>query len=223
MRKILNFLLVRRPEIKNKWWDRLFKVLLIGTSIILFIGVLGGTILERNQWTNYGNPYIFSLEKNYKEFDGREFTCNTSTNDIDINDKQHLWIMKCDGAQISYEDSVRYEGLERVAATKIYKELGLDKYSWDNCVGNTFGDRSDCIKEMIAAEKTDPAYPNYQNAIKNMPLHIKMTRNILFGSIFTDVAKWILIPIISVLLWIIFWNSIIYKSVLYIVFGKNNA
>lgn len=220
MKKILNFLLVRRPEVENKWWDRLFKVLLFGSSILLFIAVLGGIVSEKRQWITYESPYMFSLEPNYHEFVGKEFSCESSLNTSNSEDVEHPVVVKCEDVNISYADSIRYEELEREEVNKIYKEFGFDKYSWDDCPVDTTKNRMNCIKEKVAAERADTSYSDYMATVKKIPLNVKVARNVHFSVIFVDIIFWLVVSIVSVLLWIIFWSSIIYRSILYIIFGK---
>ena len=79
-----------------------------------------------------------------------------------------------------------------------------------------------CVNKVMNDMESNPAYSAYQTSVKNLDNNpsFKITKNIQYGAIIGDVVSWVIIPIIVVLIWILFWSSIVYRSVLYIVFGN---
>jgi hypothetical protein len=233
MKKLLNFLLVRRSETENKWWHRLFSVLLFGSALVVLVfAVLLNVDSSDHTWVTY-KPVAFSLEQNYQTAKGKELPCKESldfSGDIDTR-----LLIKCDGVDISPADSLRYEGLYKIADTNLQIQFGVQKYfdnSYYNCpipsVPKPIGYKltpSDisCIRDEMsrisADEATDPAYTQYQEALKNLA-HIKVIRDTNFGLILADIGLWVIVPILAATLWVIFWSAIIYRSILYIIFGK---
>jgi len=264
VKKLLNILLVRRTETENKWWHRLFIVLLFSSGIVVFILAVFLAVDSYNHtWITY-RPVAFSLEPNYQEVNGNELPCDNGS--IDTSDNEHLsFIIECKGVDIPLVDSKKWEALYETAKKNLEKQFGLDKYNLTNCntLTNTLTDQQlkqnidtlqqqgiandkvqeyvnnysqssngnyvlkqsainkefDCIWKTSGAEQADPAYPEYRISLNNIA-HIKVARDINFGFMFSDIALWLIIPISVLVLWIVFWSFLIYRSVLYIVFGK---
>jgi hypothetical protein len=227
MKRFLSFLLVRRPETENKWWHRLFTVLLFGSALVALVISVFLTIDSYNHTWITHKPVAFSLESNYQDANGKELSCEqdifmfpTSSNEPAINGAG----IKCDGVTLTRSDSKRYEALYEAERKDLEKQFGLDKYNLTNCPRSLPGERLSpeqisCIRENLDAEQADPEYPKYQSALKDL-LRIKVVKNINYEFMLTDIGLWVAIPLLTVLLWIVFWSAIIYRSVLYIIFGK---
>lgn len=222
MKKLLNFILVNREEVKNKWWHRLFIVLLLASAIILFVSVFFSTVNDNNHvWLTY-HPVAFSLEPNYQQANGKELSC-----DYDISAFIHGEGLKCDGVILSEADSKRYTALYSLAEKNLDKHYGFDKYfDTSACRASAPADKiSDCEFDIVMkgskAEQEDPSYAQYQIDLKNLA-HIKVARDVNFLIMFKDIALWLIIPIIILFLWVILWGSIVYRSILYIIYGKQN-
>lgn len=220
MKKLLNFLLVRRPETENKWWHRLFSVLLFGSALfVLIFAVLLNVDSSDHTWVTY-KPVAFSLEQNYQEATGKELSCERTLN---FSGEERL-IIKCEGVDISPQDANRYKELYDIAENNLEKQFGLDKYNIAKCSksrinGKLSPEEISCVRENLDAWQADPQYPKYQEALKNIA-HIKVTRNTDFGLMLTDIGLWVVVPVLVTILWIIFWSAVVYRSILYIIFGK---
>lgn len=237
MKKLLNILLVRRIETKNKWWDRLFNVFLGGTSILLLIFTLSLIVDSYNSSSVVYNPVAFSLESNYQQATGKEFPCNQSIDTSRSDTEPMKFTIECKGVEISPTDAQRYEELYDQANKKLRQDDGIDELSnkfikicKDEVSSQTFPATytGTLTPEYIAQikcenlkEAADPSYnklyDKYQNDLKSLT-YIKATRNVHVG----DITLSLLIPVLSVLAWVLFWSSIVYRSILYIVFGKKN-
>lgn len=240
MKKILNILFVKRVETENKWWHRLFTVLLFGSAIILFILTISLFISSFDNGSLVSHrPVAFSLEQNYQEVSGKELSCKEN---LDWDNRQANTpigtIIQCDDVTISYSDAKRYGELYNLADEKLKIKYGIkdlnDKFTQmckDEVSLQTFPTTysgSGTLTPAVIAEircvnlkeNADPIYNEYQNSLKSINLNIKVVSSINFEAIFLDIVYWIFVPIIIGLLWILFWSSIIYRSILYIIFGK---
>ena len=223
--------MVKKLETENKWWHRLFVVFLFGSGIIVFILSIFLTVDSNNHnWITY-NPAVFSFEQNYNEAGGKEIFCTKG-------------LFSCTGIDLSKQDESRYWTLYQTAVTNLQKQFGMDKYDVNNCPhtssetpmflafdrisGKTTSTQIastqlvNCVNKVMNDMESNPAYSAYQTSVKNLDNSpsFKITKNIQYGAIIGDVVSWVIIPIIVVLIWILFWSSIVYRSVLYIVFGN---
>ncbi len=244
MKRLLNFLFVNRSETLNKWWHRLFKVLLFGSAIIVFMTSI--FLIVDDYSYDWGLEYqpVFSLEPNYNEIDAKEFDCTRSP------------FIECQGPDISSYDLKRYQILWQEARDNLWKQSGLaEKYETNKCeefplnlksgslttkmiaemrvasglegYPTTSGNISTqeragiiCWMNVVTEEYKDPAYAIYTSSLGNLPLKVKFLRDIHYVNIVYDILYLIVASIISVLVWIIFWSAIVYRSTLYIIFGK---
>ncbi len=197
--KSLLFPISFRNSYEGKWWHRLALVLIGGTTVLIFI--LGIVI-----WTDsYGSPISFykelqgfSFETNYKELRGKDYSC--------------YYIPK----------TGYYGGEVYCGANEIYdKEDLFKKYTAQNIAPQYEIVRSEIITKVREGKiKTDNEIwssilsNNSEGAqirakFKNIPMYF-----------FHDVY---LIPL-ATLGWFIFWASIIYRAILYVIFGnKKNS
>ncbi len=229
MKRLLRILFVKREETKDRWWDRLFYVLLGGTSILLLLLSIFLTFTLgsfNDPWVSY-RPVAFSLEPNYKTASGKELSCIEDYFAFNVADNEPMADgegIKCDGVVLSESDSRRYVALYHAADENLQKQYGLDKYYADTsaCPPST-AKLSDCVFNAIMKssndKQADPSYSKYQDNLKNLA-RIKVTQEINFGVILRDLASWTLIPILLVLLWVLFWSSVVYRATLYVIYGK---
>jgi hypothetical protein len=224
MKKLLNFLLVRRTETENKWWHRLFSVLLFGSALVVLVfAVLLNVDSSDHTWVTY-KPVAFSLEQNYQQANGKELPCNWSFDTTRAANEPIKSVIECKDVEIPLTDARTYGALYDTARKNLETQYGLDKYSTANCPKSTgetklSPEQISCIRKVFADEEADPAYPQYQEALKNLA-HIKVMRDTNFGLMLTDIGLWVVVPILAAILWIIFWSAVVYRSILYIIFGK---
>ena len=224
MKKLLNFLLVRRSETENKWWHRLFTVLLFGSGFFVSVFAIFLTIDSYNHTWVIHRPVAFSLEANYQQANGKEFPCNWSFDTTRAANEPIKSIIKCKGVEIPLNDARQYGTLYDTARKNLETQYGLDKYTTTDCPKSNgesklSPEQISCIRKVFADQEADPAYPKYQDSLKDLA-RIKVAQDINFGYMLNDIALWLLIPALVLALWIVFWSSVIYRSVLYIVFGK---
>lgn len=223
MKKLLNVLLVRRPETENKWWHRLFTVLLFGSGILVSVSAIFLSVDSYNHTWITHHPVAFSLEPNYQQASGKEFPCDWSFDTTRAANEPIKSIIECKGVDIPLTDARTYGTLYDTAEKNLETQYGLDKYTADcpksNGESKLSPEQISCIRNVFTDEQADPAYPKYQDSLKDLA-RIKVAQDINFGYILSDIALWLFISILVLALWIVFWSSVIYRSVLYIVFGK---
>ena len=138
-RRMKGVFLVDRLEVVNKWWHRLFSVVLFGSAIIVFIITISLILAsDSHAWVTY-KPVAFSLEPNYQTASGKELACTenvfaflVSGNDTVINSAG----ITCEGIVLSESDSKHYEALYRTAEKNLQTKFGVEKYfnnSYYNC------------------------------------------------------------------------------------------
>jgi len=228
MKKIINFLLVKRPETENKWWHRLFTVILFGSAIVLFISIILLTAdIYKHAWFTH-RITAFSLESNYQQAEGQEFPCNWSIDTTRADNEPIKSVIKCKGVEIPLTDARTYGALYDTAGENLRMQYGLDKYNGacSNLPQNPSGkglskEEITCLNEMQDVMQTDPTYNEYQNASENLAkIKIKVSENTNLVTIFSDIFVWLTIPILVIITWIIFWSAIVYRTLLYVIFGK---
>ena len=230
MKKLLNFLFVNRQETENKWWHRLFMVFLFGSGILISISSIFLFYNNNHNWITY-NPAVFSFELNYDKAQGEEVHCSQN-------------LFSCGSTNLSKEDEDRYWASHQISVTNLQKQYGMDKYDVNSCphdssqnlffiVADRISKKTiptrvfptqlvNCVNKVMSDMESDKAYSEYQTSLKNLDVNtsFKITKNINYSTIISNIASWIFTPIITILIWILFWSSIIYRSLLYIIFGK---
>ncbi len=227
--KISNFLFVHRPEIDNKWWNRLFTVFLFGSAIIVFILTVYLTVSSYYpNWVIYGDqPLAFSLEPNYQKISGKELPCDLNLFAFPVSATEPAIDgegMNCKGVILSDFDSKRYATLYNSAEKTLEKQYGFDKYFDDSmCTGGSPSANQTCEFDSFnkgeTAEQADPSYGQYLKDYNNLA-RIKVSETGNLGNIILDVTLWIAIPVLVLVVWILFWSFIFYRTLLYIIYGK---
>lgn len=217
---ILNILFVNRAETANKWWHRLFKVLLVASTIFVFtVAILTTSDGYNHVWVT-NKPVAFSLEPDYQKVRGKEIPCEQTLN---FNDGDRL-IIKCVGVDIPPQGAKRYKELYDVADNNLEKQFGLDKYSIAKCSqprinGKLSPEEISCMRENLDAWQADPNYSKYQEETKKLA-RIKVIRDVDFGLMSKDIGMLLVIPLLCALVWFILMNSVLYRIVLYIIYGN---
>jgi hypothetical protein len=219
---LFNRLVFTREEIKNKWWHRLFTVFLFGSSIIVFIISVSGTIelasyYELNDKVVTYHPVKFSLEPGYQEAVGKEFPCEE-------NYETTTWQMKCEGVTIPEANAKHYYNLYKIEMNNLLIKYGLDKYDITSCLNeeNGFTSREKaCVNEVMEARQSDSNYASYVGALKNVD-YVKAARDIHGWVIFRSIALFVFAPILITMLWILLLSFVLYRLILYVIFGNKN-
>jgi hypothetical protein len=198
-------------------------VLLSGSSIIIFITILLANTDYHSPWT-YRQIKKFSLEDGYDKISGKELPCYSFRH---FDQDESYFKITCGDFYIPDSISIYYQELYDIERKSLYQKFGLNKYS-GTCTGlarNNFGGLSKeeilCLNKTDKEMKLDPNYKKYEDALNDVA-KIKVSTHINFYSIRDDIFYIIFVPILSVILWVIFWSSIIYRSILYVIFGSKH-
>ncbi len=218
--KIINIFFVNRAETVDKWWHRLFKVLLVASTIFIFTVTILAVIDSQNHVWVTNKPVAFSLEPNYQKVRGEEIPCEENLN---FNDGDRL-IIKCEGVDIPTQEAKKYKELYDAADNNLEKQFGLDKYSITKCSqprinGKLSPEEISCVRENLDAWQADPNYSKYQEEVKKLA-RIKVIRDVDFGLMSRDIGMLLVTPLFCALVWFILMNSILYRIVLYIIYGN---
>lgn len=184
-----------KKNYEGKWWHRLALVLTFGTTGLIFI--LGVVV-----WFNtYGSPIStyqelqgFSFETNYKDLHGKEVSCYY----VNESDYYSGGIFCRDGNHQVYDDKdflKKYFASNSPKYEKIRSEI-IQKYKDGEL--KSFND----ILPLVLNDNTE-VYAKYKTIF-----------NFFFYNLY-------LIPLIA-FGWYIFWTTLVYRAVLYIIFGTKN-
>lgn len=207
VRQIIHkIIFVHRKEIEDKWWHRLFRVILLVSTILVF-GFFSYQFLIVNE-DDLKAPltlYAFNTEANWYEAPGVAKKCYTDR-------YGHL---KCGDKYIAltYEDKKRLVD----AFSNQLSELGISRYDSSSVVFSIQPNVSpDGNEEKSDGEILDELYRI--NAFDGLmakvgaPVPLAIYYFIVFG---------ILPPILLAFLWLLLLESIVYRTILYITFGKS--
>lgn len=200
----LKMLIVKRDEIQDKWWHRLVNVLIyVSTGVVI---VIAATTLfpDKFFWEKYSYT-TFSFEPNYSESNGRSIYC-------EYHDYPDNYFMCGDH---SLPDIIkRFNKVMRdkygagIECTKLKQEtVGTSAWEWQSV--------------MCEAENSD-VYPvhiqGHENETKDFygNTSVKAIRIIDWGILLNYAG---VVSSIA-LAWFIFWESIVYRILLYIVYGR---
>lgn len=215
MKKLLKLLLVRRPETKDKWWHRLALVLIYGSTIVGAIFLATLLISEEGEYWVSESYTAYSFEQGYATADGKEIDCKFTASNL--GDLPPISIFNCGDLSSDSEFLERYSRArgtyDRLQEVREEKSPSLNlralgggtrKVEYDNLSSTQKNKVNDKIMvELIQSGELDD---------------IKVKRDLSFdyASFFGGWGIYVLL----ILAWLIFWESIVYRTILFIVYGK---
>lgn len=217
MKKLLKLLFVRRQETKDKWWHRLALVLIYGSTIVgaIFLGSLLVTE-EADNWARYSYT-AYSFEEGYLTAKGKEIDCKfsaTSLGDLPLISIFHCGDFSSDSEFLERYSRARgtYDRLQELREEKApslnLQALGGEsrKIQWNN-LSSTQKNRIDdgIMVELIQSGEMDD-------------VKVKRVLSFDYASFFGNWGVYLLL----VLGWLVFWESIVYRTLLFVVYGKKN-
>lgn len=214
MKKILEILLVRRTEIQNKWWDRLINVLMYGTTIIIaIISFSFLSDLSVKKYVHYTYT-AYNFENNYSTNTGKEVGCIYGAYSIVCGD---VAIQRSDiiTPKNTLKQLIDYSKANPASdiASQLQQAItsgAYDQQAVDEGVDLSWAGRPVPTDQQLKEGKII-------NLLReNKDVKIKQETEILYPSLFKDMTIIILIT----LTWFIFWQSIIYRTFVYIIYGK---
>lgn len=232
MKKLLRLLLVRQPEGENKWWHRLARVVIYGSTIVVSVFAVIIFLYNSETWKKYSYN-AFSFEDNYSIAKGVEVDCTTQVKPFNAY---------CNGDALDTSDLVKkYNSMVRkhlssntidqICPTVIDMErpepggrrLTPKDISCITIQGNFVPiSAEDFYVESGGETIYDPHLTDdqagYLNGIWGKLLFLKAKRTIhIVYPVFFKNLSYLLLAVTG---WFIFWESIVYKTLLYIIFGK---
>ena len=246
MKKILSILLVHRSETDNKWWHRLVSVFIFGTTILVAIFAISLFVSNSEMWKKYSYT-AFSFESNYSVAKGKEVTCSYDYLFEKISCGEYTGEKGV--YEVKYEVNIsdftkRYnkvvkDGIGQSVIDKICADGKILQRNRDNL--GIDGLDSKMLSCMALTIDVNPIRINYfpsnlnnqrityseyltdkqVNFIYGLGLDIKakMTTSIVYPVLFLN----LLYLVLTILGWFIFWESIIYRTLLYIIYGKKKS
>ena len=214
MKKILEILLVRRTEIQNKWWDRLINVLMYGTTIV--IAIISFSLLSDLSVKKYiHHTYTaYNFEDNYSINMGKEVGCIYGTYSIVCGD---VAIQRSDiiTPKNTLKQLIGYSKANPTSDIASQLEQAITSGAYDQQAADEGVDLSWAGRPVPTDQQLKER--RIINLLReNKDVKIKQETEILYLSLFKDMATMILIT----LTWFIFWQSIIYRTFAYIIYGK---
>ena len=207
MKKILKFLFVRRQETENKWWHRLALVLIYGSTIVVAIFFAILLISEESEYWVSESYTAYSFEQGYEAADGKEMDCKFSVFESRGGRLSPLSLFRC-GDLDSDTDFLEKYTKARGTYNQL-EELRLPKSSSGLYipVADRQGKKTDSeiMVELIQSGELDN-------------VKVKRATSFEYVSFFGNWSLYLLI----VLGWLIFWESIVYRTILFIAYGRNH-
>lgn len=169
---------------KQKWWHRLLKVLIYGSTIILAL-FIAGLVYGDSSWKHY--QYTYSFEANYANASGVEENCRFITYTTSYLSPT----IDC-GEYWSSTDFLN----------KFTSARGtLDQLNESRKTGNLTDEQL-----MAGAIKLGKFYG----------ITVKKETIVLYGDLLQNIF-WLLVVVFA---WFVFWQSIVYRIILYVIYGR---
>ena len=199
--KIKKILIPWRENLERKWWHRFISVFIYGSTTIVIIIAMIIPLTDKVGWEYKYTSYSF--EPGYSMASGRVVDCKFYAYDyisplIDCGDisKSTDFLTRYAKARGTYDN-----------LQKIRLESKTIDLSYDNFQKTKSGSTDDQILNAGIKEG------------KFNDIKVKREINILYGNL----IKYFFIALLIILSWFIFWESIVYRIVIYIVYGKNKT
>lgn len=237
--KISGILFVNRLETENKWWHRLVNVFIFGTTILVAILAIALFVSNSAIWKTYSYP-AFNFEDSYTTVGGKEVDCKVSPKPFDIECNGHVVdssdytkrynvvIKKKIGQKVI--DKICAEGKAQQA---IQNELGIERLDPEESSCMTLTVNISPIQEDDFPSRINNqvvTYDKYLTSDQVIMLRISFLESIwgtkakeVTAIIYPVLLQNLLYVILSISCWFIFWESIIYRTVLYIIYGKKKS
>ena len=177
MKSKLLHLLIPALKGRQRWWHRLFDILIYASTLIILLGSLLAFLLD-DSWKIFTYT-AYSFEENYSAAEGKEVDCSFSYSFSSI---------RCGDIKNSTEFMETYTKAR--GTYDILVGTRNDGYTDDDAIRFVKN-----IEDVKVKKVTSLVYPR-----------LLMLLAIIIG---------------ATLGWFIFWKTIIYRIVLYIVYGKN--
>ena len=205
MKKLLKLLLVRRQETNDKWWHRLSLVLIYGSTIVVAVFLAILLISEESDYWITQSYTAYSFEQGYENAAGEERGCSFRVSARISQSPRFL----CGDIESNTEFLDRYtkargtyERLQELRPSDT-PNMGIYESAKERAESKT---DEEIMAELIQSGELDN-------------IKVKRTTSFKYAPFFGNWGVYILL----VLVWLIFWESAVYRTILFIVYGKKNG
>ncbi len=206
--KLLKF--YREDELESRWWHRLVKVLIYGSTIIVFAISIGLFIDDIGVWNNPDPKYIYSFEPKYSDTFGFSKSCTFATE----NSKDSLFI-DCGNINQKWKGGgygFLPDFLDRYSRAGSYKEEFLVRTKPEGC-----DTRNDIESYFCKLRILNVNYQLLNQRIEQGQFdNIQAKRIIILSPLIKNILLTLTIPII----WFLLLKSVIYRAFVYVILGK---
>jgi len=202
MKKLLNFVLVNRPETENKWWHRLATVLIVSTT--LFVLIIGFFIsldsFNSNKENTLENP---TTKPNFADFtkalgvSGTELTPQMKASFDQITGYKTPSVVTPTNSRA---DEIRNIAKQAQLKTATVEEMNA-KYGLPPKINN-------------------PIQTNTSNSVTFAKIFNQTSSQVRNPNLGQELVKNFFLTVVISICWFVFWESITYRTLLYIIFGK---
>lgn len=223
--------------LENKWWHRLTRVIIYSVTLIVAVFSIVDFFDRIDTWNSPYPRYIYSFEKGYSEAFGFSKPCAFSPD----NDEEHLSI-KCGDAGISNSNipsivsflaeesgskkpkkESRHlnlvDFLSRYSKSIVYKEEYLIRENYSDSNLNCKNKLEDGLFDEVLCRmhwfRVDYQLLNQKIEQGNFG-NISAKKIILLGPLLESLVSLIFLPLIT----FVVLKFVIYKTIMYIIFGK---
>jgi hypothetical protein len=203
------FIFSREDELESRWWHRLIKVLIYGSTILILVFSISTFFDNIDSWNNPDPKYIYSFEPGYEEAFGFSKPCTF----LPENSEEHISI-KC-----GYID-------ESVSKNPVhFLPDFLDKYSKSISYREEFltETKPDCSKSKDIFCKYRYLSVNYnllnEKILEGKFVSIEAKSVFVLSILLINIFLMIFIP----LAWFLVLKFVAYGAFVYIVLGKKKG
>jgi hypothetical protein len=249
MKKVLKLFLIDREEVKNKWWHRMINVFIYTSTLLVVCISIFLFVQNKESWKKYTYT-SFNFEKNYDTARGQEVNCSVETEPFSAScdgkmiDPSDLALRH----DKFIKDGIGGNIVKRICDNaeqerKLNPDTISDEYI--RCLNLTYGksysrpislkDFNNLTQEQIISIRKDAsATPLPQSYLDKFLTEKEMSfvkQNDWFWEIglkakyeteiiYKILLKNIFYVILAISCWFIVWQSIIYRTILYIIYGN---
>lgn len=198
--KFKDLVLVNRPETENKWWHRLAQTVTYLGAVILVFSIPTYFIVTEDLELFDTEITSFSFEDNFFSARGKEVNCLIFENQTQSK-YESSYEISCDGDKVTSNEFLMLHVPSYILNKALINENN-DSFDWSQQVEE--GD-------LIISEIFERTNGNF-SAKKIHVLHPHDS---------AEIFRYIFIGIVAALAWVFIFQSIIYRILLYIIYGKN--
>lgn len=207
----LKFFIVNRDSLPDRWWHRLANILIYGSTIL--VTLLGALIIFIDSSYTKHIFTTYNFEPNYMTSPGEEVDCDFSIEYSPITKS-----VLCGGTPVDGSDVVtRYN--------KVMREIyGLKNDYCKDDIRDSSGRLTEsslqCSREKYDIIPIESRSGTGGLAASNFRLHVLLKVKSISSFLYFEFLKDLSTIIMIMVGWYIFWESIVYRAIIYVIFGS---